>query len=427
MKYLKQFNEFGIFESVSNEVEEIKQIQADAEHSNLDLEDEETQKLICNNIIQQLSANKIDINIDFDKIARHVSTAQNFQKESKIFEKNEQDSSKVKDIDLLTNVVKELEEKKVDFDDLIDKVSNDQIDIDSNKEIPEDVKSIVKGIDKGIWPKLKSWFKSIRSSFIFKGLLKVLGFIGKCFSWVYSALNALISFVLRKLFGLSNVSTYNLRWYIFAPISIVLITVLFWPIIIGAAQLSIGVIISGIIAGASKITLSWSLWKAFYVIVVVGLTKFVTDDTGLGDKFAKPTLFLEFLDGLEKIKGKRFVLSPTVRAFLENLQVKQKMKTFTAVSKKDIYVKLLEVNKQETKRYSRFFETILDKLEKNKNLTLAEASGLPEGIPIYNQLLTGEKVTKKEMDDFNTWIEKRVYPGIYQDFEKICPELILKN
>ena len=36
-------------------------------------------------------------------------------------------------------------------------------------------------------------------------------------------------------------------------------------------------------------------------------------------------------------------------------------------------------------------------------------------------------LTKKEMDDFTTWIEKRVYPGIYQDFEKICPELILKN
>lgn len=427
MKYLKEFYEFGIFESLSNEIENIKQVQAEAESSNLDLEDEETQKLICNNIVQQLSSGISDIDIDFDKIAKKVSTAQNFRNESKIFEKNKQDSSKSEDIELLTKFVEELQEKKVDFTQIVDKISNDQVDIESNKEIPEEAKSAAKGIDKGIWTKLKGWFKTIGSSFIFQGLLKIIKFIAKCFGWVYSALNALISFVLRKFFRLSNVSTYNLRWYIVAPISIVILTVLFWPIIIGAAQLSVTAIISGIIAGATKLTTTWALWKAFYVVVVVSVAKFVTDDTGLGDKFKKPTLFLEFLDGLEKIKGKRFALSSKVRSFLESLQVKQKMKTFTSISKKELHVKLLEVQKQETRRYSRFFETILDKLEKNKNLTLAEASGFPEGIPIYNQLLNDEKVTQKELDDFNSWIEKRVYPGINQDYEKICPELILKN
>jgi hypothetical protein len=486
-------------------------VETKAKDVELDLDDPYTQKLIFDDLSKQIDRieNSKDLKLNFDKIARQSAMSQkDYANESRIFENKDDEIVDENGIDECIKFIESI--KNRDVFEVIDEA------IEDDSEMPIDVskETKIKSLNQ-----LKIWFQEnlkineskkffensavpgnqyLRRSLpiskvsddsdkktkgsALKNILKsfwdkVIWFLKKLntiLKTINRAIGSVISWICRKIFGASNITTKRVKNWIIKPIYGIIIAtlvVIFFKIIIGTVAFSFTSILSAIWSFFS--TNSWYniigwVFFLFRQSVKSYYDQYYTTDISFFKKTIKPeidpnfgnkrrvdqTLFLGFLDNLEKCLNKKFKLSERLRQFIENLDnfhikketqgVDPRYQTtfgakisgfkvvlenfyviFDAIFNQErenrknkiplnyIEIKMTLTYGLENDRMTNFLDNIIKnvKIEYSKNQNyvpdFVELTGFPEGIPIFNELAKGLPVTNESIGKFTKFINER--------------------
>ena len=475
MRYLKDFSNFQLFET--NQVLTPQKLESDSKKAGLDLDDEQTQKLIADEIAKQLTKGEAP-KLNFEKLAR-LAAAQSVDqgriKEKKIYEK--------------TDTVVEV--KKNDIEDTVKVVEKV---VSENKNIDDELKKAEKNIedDKSLTAEEKAKQKSYLESFknfllekygeskkyVAEKLLKVLQWLSEAYQSIATIIGGVVAWVARNFFGLTNVQTKRVKNWVLSPIMTIIVVVLmvvFWQIIAGIWALSFASIASSIVSATS------AAFSKTWINIGRGCQVFITSyfkekretavfDTETG-RVGDEVLFLGFLDRLETYLGRRFVIPPFARTALEKIDSGYAATVTTGDPAGKQSALGIGVNARHAKGIAKDFEKQLNSQKRsmyplgtkfpiklkwqwfqNKiaraflfenfrlmnfldNLFLKivasgekgfidfkKLTGFPEGIPLISHIVNkeihkGEPITKEVVQDFKNWLEKRWFRPIQIDLK----------
>lgn len=402
MIYLKNFEGFNFERLLESEdlVKNIEEIEKRASQANIDLQDEDTQKALCADLIDQFNKGNISPeykNMDFEKISNRISS----QKESLKF------YDFISEAEEAENLEGELEKFKSEFRalpdfDLVNEIENfgkdgtllkklrptgivDEKILKMEKEIEEYLSK-----DKG---KITSFFDKI-GSFTKKFFMGILNAIGKIAGWIKKLLMSCVFWFCRKVLGLSHTSTafYGPLFTGFAVASV--IGIILSPILAaGVAVFTGGAIISAI-TGAISGAFSMNI----IVKVVLNIMYMIYYFAGMRD-IAKYTSFMEFIDGLEKKLGKKIKMSYDTRQFFINLDWDHntKIRTFSGAASKVARKTVDQI--EEKKKRIKYLHTMLDKY---LELGLDKIS---EDFPIFAKMIKGVEPTEQDRKKFKDYVD----------------------
>ena len=329
MKYLSSFESY-IFESFEKEepmssssygpitknatarssAMNFRQFEKDAKKYNLDLEDENVQKTICDEIIRNIesSNNTLDLRVDLSKIAKPATPTAPVKKlnknESKIFENLNTNDTKKSFSDLLEKL------KKIDEVDLDEKTILDNIDSSTTSEETnkEEVKESV--IDALKWLKENKFTKFALNAIC--GVLKIISYIP---NFILRVVNSVLNWILRNVFRFSHETTSKVTTLFFPIVSMCVITMVFLPLISAGISIVSGISVITAFAGFSFVGVTSSGFK------LRGLYRTFKALFSVWNLEPKEEIFtfLEYLDELEKISSKKIRINLDTRKAIEDL------------------------------------------------------------------------------------------------------------
>lgn len=412
MIYLKNFEGFNFERLLESEdlIKNIEDIEKKASQANIDLEDEQTQKALCADLIDQFNKGTIATeykNMDFEKISDRISAQkENLKSYYSIFESDESE-----------NLEDELEKFQIEFAKLPDfNLKNeffnfgkegtllkklrpadlaDEKILKMEKEIEEYLEKDKSGV-VGFFDKIGNFTK--------KFFLGILGALGKIAYWIRRLLMSCVFWFCRKILGLSHANTafYGPLFTGFAVASV--IGVVLAPIwAAGIAVFTGGAIISaitGAISGAMNMNI--------IVKVVLNIVYMLYWFMGMKDS-ANYTSFMEFIDGIEKKAGKKIKMDYDTRQFFINLDWEHntKLKTVSKMASKFSKQKSHQIDTKK-KKIAHFHAGLSKYLEGNLEDILKD-------FPIFAKMTQGLNPTEEDRKKFKEYVDH--YLSGIEDFK----------
>jgi hypothetical protein len=338
--------------------------------------------------------------MDFDKISDRIAT----QKESFIFYDLLKESEETKNLeDDLNKCIQELE-KLPDFSyaneienfgkdgTLLKKLRPSNLDDEKILKMETEIQEMFskeKGKIGGFFSKLGNWTK--------KFFMTILKGIGKLAYWIKRLLMSCVFWFCRKVFRLShaNTSFYGPAFMGFVVASI--IGIILAPIFATGVALFTGGAIISAITGA----ISGALNANIYVKVTLYIGYMIWWFINMKDS-KDYTSFMEFIDGIEKLSGKKIKMDYDTRQFFINLDWEHNTKMNTPSKLGSKVSKQNAEQIQTTKiRISRLHMILAKYLKVGlQNIT--------NDFPIFAKMVKGAQVKKEDREMFAEWVKDYV-------------------
>ena len=420
MKYLFDFKDFDevLFENTKTN---ITTLEKDLKKFDLNLEDESIQKIICDELYKKIenSTDKLDLRIDASDVAKRASTVPQStpisspssalsRKESKIYESNSSDDEFKDSLKIIQDKLKESDIEELNEENILRKMEAEEFGEDAPDDLTPNEKK-------------ESWLDSVKAALNWlkqnkfaKGVIWVILKIIKVILWlprfIFRLLRSLFNWFLRVVLGFSHESTSKTSKLVFPILSLCFIVFIFVPLITTGVLVFSGVSIITAMASFSVPSIAstsllfrglyrlFSSWIGVYLLEPKSFRNWKKDDEEI-------FTFLEYLDELEKISGKRFKIDLDTRKAIEKLDTSMGRERHLPVFGK----RESKFNPYEISDWLKRDIAKIKKLTQQNGFTRVKIN-----IPVFSKIVDNQTVTKEDLKSLQDFFTSTEDQGLYR-------------